>query len=163
VVVAPGKQFHSQAVSQRFWRWWEQLSAEHRPYLLRGDCAFGNENFMVGCELPEHLQRYLFRMRLSRGCVRLIEKLSGKGGWKDCGHGWQGMEDQLRLQGWSRQRRVIVLRRRASAPENQLTDGSEKLLLEVEAGETYEYVMLVTNTDWDLVGLGGLYRQRADK
>ena len=35
-------------------------------------------------------------------------------------------------------------------------------MLEVEAGETYEYVMLVTNTDWDLVGLGGLYRQRAD-
>jgi hypothetical protein len=162
VVVAPGKQFHSQAVSQTFWRWWEQLSAEQRPYLLRGDCAFGNENFMVGCELPEHLQPYLFRMRLSRGCVRLIERLSGKGGWKDCGQGWQGMEDQLRLQGWSRQRRVIVLRRRVSAPENQLTDGSEKLLLEVEAGETYQYVMLVTNTDWDLVGLGGLYRQRAD-
>src|SRR6202167_2777527 len=47
VVVAPGKQFHSRAVSQKFWEWWERLSARHRPYLLRGDCGFGNENFMV--------------------------------------------------------------------------------------------------------------------
>jgi hypothetical protein len=162
VVVAPGKQFHSQAVGQTFWRWWEQLSAEQRPYLLRGDCAFGNENFLVECELPERRQPYLFRMRLSRGCVRLIEKLSGKGGWKDCGQDWEGIEDQLRLQGWSRPRRVVVLRRRIRVPERQLTEGSQELLLEVAAGETYEYVMLVTNTDWDLVGLGGLYRQRAD-
>ena len=48
VVVAPGKQFHSRAVSQRFWQWWEKLSAQHRPYLLRGDCGFGNENFLSG-------------------------------------------------------------------------------------------------------------------
>ena len=28
--------------------------------------------------------------------------------------------------------------------------------------EPYEYVVLVTNTDWDLVGLARLYRERAD-
>ena len=106
VVVAPGKQFHSRAVSQKFWEWWERLSAQHRPYLLRGDCGFGNENFMVECERLNRQQRYLFRLRLSRGGVRLIEKLSGQGGWKDCGQGWHGMEDQLRLQGWSCPRRV---------------------------------------------------------
>jgi hypothetical protein len=50
VVVAPGKQFHSRAVSQTFWECWEKLSPQHRPYLLRGDCGFGNENFMVECE-----------------------------------------------------------------------------------------------------------------
>jgi hypothetical protein len=31
VVVATGKQFHSRAVSQTFWQWWEQLPAEQRP------------------------------------------------------------------------------------------------------------------------------------
>ena len=68
VVVAPGKQFHSRAVSQRFWQWWEQWPATHRPRLLRGDGAFGNENFMTECEGPPHLQPYLFRLRQSPGC-----------------------------------------------------------------------------------------------
>jgi len=35
-------------------------------------------------------------------------------------------------------------------------------LLEVEPTEPYEYVLLVTNTDWDWVGLARLYRERAD-
>ena len=32
-------------------------------------------------------------------------------GWTDAGHGWQGKPSSLRLVGWSRQRRVILLRR----------------------------------------------------
>jgi hypothetical protein len=68
------------------------LSAQHRPYLLRGDCGFGNENFLVECERLNRQQRYLFRLRLSKGGVRLVEKFNGQGGWKDCGQGWQGME-----------------------------------------------------------------------
>jgi len=162
VVVTPGKQFHSRAVCETFWRWWELLSARQRPYLLRGDCAFGNQNFMVECESPHRRQPYLFRLRLSRGCVRLIEKLSRQGGWKECGHGWQGMEAPLCLHGWSRPRRVIVLRRRVHRAERQLTDGSQARLLEVEAEDPYEYVVLVTNTNWDLTGLAQLYRERAD-
>ncbi|MCP4283536.1 MAG: transposase, partial [Gammaproteobacteria bacterium] len=31
--------------------------------------------------------------------------------WFDAGQGWQGAETTLRLQGWSRERRVVVLRR----------------------------------------------------
>ena len=147
VVVAPGKQFHSRAVSQRFWQWWEQLSAAQRPRLLRGDCGFGNENFMADCECPQHLQPYVFRLRQSRGCTQLIEQLSRQGGWQDCGQGWQAREQPLALQGWSRKRRVIVLRRRVQRPERELTDGSAALLLEVAASEPYEYVLLVTNTD----------------
>jgi hypothetical protein len=32
--------------------------------------------------------------------------------WADAGQGWQGKETTLRLQGWSRQRRIILLRRK---------------------------------------------------
>jgi hypothetical protein len=32
-------------------------------------------------------------------------------GWVDAGQGWQGRDGQLKLDGWSRSRRVIVLRR----------------------------------------------------
>jgi DDE family transposase len=162
VVVAPGKQFHSRAVSQKFWEWWERLPARHRPYLLRGDCGFGNENFMVECEQLRRLQRYLFRLRISRRGRRLIEQLNGQGGWKDCGQGWQGREDELRLQGWSRPRRVIVLRRPVSRPDKELAEGPEALLLEVAASDPYEYVLLVTNADWEVAGLAQLYRERAD-
>jgi hypothetical protein len=160
VVVTPGKQFHSRAVGETFWRWWERLTVAQRPYLLRGDCAFGNENFLVACETRH--QRYLFRLRLSRGGVRLIEKLSRQGGWTECGQGWQGLEAPLQLQGWSYARRVVVLRRHIQRAEKQLTEGSERPLLEVEAADPYEYVMLVTNTDWDRAGLAQLYRERAD-
>jgi hypothetical protein len=162
VVVAPGKQFHSRAVSQRFWQWWQELSANQRPQLLRGDCGFGNENFMAECESPQHRQPYLFRLRQSRGCRQLIEKLSRQGSWNHCGQGWQAREHQLALQGWSRQRRVIVLRRRVQRPQRELSDANQAPLLEVEPTEPYEYVLLVTNTDWDWVGLARLYRERAD-
>jgi hypothetical protein len=138
------------------------LSANQRPQLLRGDCGFGNENFMAECESPQHRQPYLFRLRQSRGCRQLIEKLSRQGSWNHCGQGWQAREHQLALQGWSRQRRVIVLRRRVQRPQRELSDANQAPLLEVEPTEPYEYVLLVTNTDWDWVGLARLYRERAD-
>lgn len=164
VVVSPGKQFHGRAVSQTFWRWWEELSPSQRPHLLRGDCAFGNENFLCGCEQPEHQQQYLFRLRLTRGGQALIRKLSHRGGWKDCGQGWHGQEDQLLLQGWSRKRRVIVLRRRIEPSQPQLPAAvpAQAELMQVVADEPYEYVLLVTNGPWDLSGLAQLYRDRAD-
>jgi hypothetical protein len=161
VVVAPGKQFHSRAVSQTFWPWWERLPAACRPKLLRADCSFGNEHFLLDCE--SHHQPYLFRLRQSRGGQRLIEWLSRQGSWRDCGAGWQGREDSLRLQGWSRSRRVIVLRRRTSSPAVQeLTEGAQPELVQVAVVEPYEYMLLVTNTDWELAGLARLYRERAD-
>lgn len=161
VVVAPGKQFHSRAVSQTFWPWWEKLPVKCRPQLVRADCNFGNENFLLECEC--HSQPYLFRLRQSRGAQRLLARLSRQADWQDCGEGWQGKEATLRLHGWSRTRRVAVLRRRAAAPvRKELGEGSQPALLSVAAAEPYEYTLLVTNTDWSLVGLGRLYRERAD-
>ena len=86
VVVAPGKAFHSQAVRASLWSWWETLPPACRPHLLRMDCGFGNEGFLVGCE--ERRQNYLARVRLTRGVQQLIRALSGRGGWKSCGACW---------------------------------------------------------------------------
>ena len=36
--------------------------------------------------------------------------------WSDAGQGWQGKETNLRLIGWSRQRRVVLLRRQFNRP-----------------------------------------------
>lgn len=88
VVVAPGKQFHSQAVSPGLWSWWERLDPGCRPHLMRMDCAFGNEGFLVGCE--QRQQKYLSRLRLTKGVQEILRAVSGKGGWQDCGSGWEG-------------------------------------------------------------------------
>jgi hypothetical protein len=37
--------------------------------------------------------------------------------WRDCGDGWQSIEARLRLSGWSKERRVVLVRETpASAP-----------------------------------------------
>jgi hypothetical protein len=163
VVVAPGKQAHSAAVSPGLWRWWAELPAACRPTLMRGDCGFGNEGFLVDCE--QRTQRYLCRLRLTQGIKQLIGALSRLGGWRDCGTGWQGLEGQVRLNGWSRSRRVIVLRRvraPATGPQLEAASGGQPVLVEAGAQESYEYTVLVSNTDWELLTLARLYRERAD-
>jgi hypothetical protein len=76
---------------------------------LRGDCGFGNEGVMREAEargLP-----YLFKLRLTKNVLRMIEKLSGPE-WVNAGQGFWAKESAVRLEGWSRQRRTIVLRQR---------------------------------------------------
>ncbi len=165
VVVAPGKRFHSQAVRQSLWSWWEQLPPECRPELMRFDCGMGQENFLVGCE--ERSQKYLSRLRLSKGVKELIRALSGQGGWKKCEAGWEGVEGSLQLKAWSRKRRVVLLRRLAAEPPAspralEPTASAAGELVLVEAQATYEYTVLVTNTELEILSLARLYRERAD-
>src|SRR5207248_2323994 len=82
--------------------------------------------------------------------------------------GWQGKETNLRLMGWSRQRRVVLLRRQFDRPLALLdrTDPGQPLLgfAEVLGGkrEVWEYAALVTSLDSEILTLGQLYRDRAD-
>ena len=55
---------------------------------------------------------YLFKLRLTANVKRMIEKLASARAWVDAGQGFEAKESEVRLVGWSRQRRVIVLRRR---------------------------------------------------
>ena len=80
------------------------------PTLLRGDNGFGNENIMRAVEQRE--LAYLFKLRLTANVKRAIARLSGQTDWVEAGQGWQAKETVVRLVGWSRQRRIIVLRRR---------------------------------------------------
>jgi hypothetical protein len=163
VVVAPGKQFHSQAVRPGLWRWWERLSAPCRPHLLRADCAFGNEGFLRECE--ERDQKYLSRLRLTKGVKELMGAMGRQGAWQPCGDGWEGREGQLRLKGWSCSRRVVVVRRPVSSDSSCQLEGPsgwQPELVVVESQPAYEYVVLVTNTDLELRSLARLYRERAD-
>ena len=55
---------------------------------------------------------YLFRLRMTENVRRSLERAMRQSDWADAGQGWQGKETTLRLVGWSRQRRVILLRRK---------------------------------------------------
>jgi len=143
----------------------EGLAPEERPALARGDNAFGNEGVMG--EMEEIGQRYLFKLRQTAGVKRLIERQWQQGEWQDVGQGFDAVESELRLTGWSRSRRVVVLRRRIkdnlvaeTSNENQqqalhFIDSSDKV-------KVWEYAVLVTNADYALEAFGQLYRDRAD-
>ena len=87
--------------------------------------------------------------------------------WHDAGVGWQGKEGELRLQGWSWQRRIVILRRRS---ERSLAlverDAKGQLALgfaEIDAGrEVWEYAVLVTSLSYEILSIGQRYRDRAD-
>ena len=91
------------------WAFLDRLPRDLWPALLRGDGSFGNEGVMREAEarrLP-----YLFKLRLTRNVRRMIEKLSGRE-WVNAGQGFWAKESAVRLEGWSRERRALVLRRR---------------------------------------------------
>src|SRR5208283_4697661 len=133
--------------------------------LLRGDRGFGNEEIMREAEarrLP-----YLLKLRLTANVKRMIEKLASAREWVDAGQGFEAKESEVRLTGWSRKRRVIVLRRRLKdAVGLSLSDeGGAPRLAFVEIGEAtgiYEYSVLATSLDEDTEAFGQLYRDRGD-
>ena len=165
VEVQSGKACAAKHSLPRLRRLIERLTPEERPTLVRGDNAFGNERVML--EMEEIRQRYLFKLRQTTGVKRLIERQWQQGEWQNVGQGFDAVESELRLTGWTRARRVVVLRRRVKGSlavetndESQqqtlhFIDGSEKAKL-------WEYAVLVTNADYPLEAMGQLYRDRAD-
>ncbi len=110
---------------------------------------------------------YLFKLRLTANVKRMIERLSTQSAWTNAGQGFEAKESLVRLEGWSRQRRAIVLRRRVKgALAASLSDdhGQQKLsFVEVGANaEVYEYSVLATSLDEELSAFGQLYRDRGD-
>ena len=146
------------------WAWLDTLPKEERPTLLRGDIAYGNEGVL--CEAEARDQDYLSKLKLTSNVKRMIKKLFQQGLWEDAGQGWEGIEHTLALSGWSRVRRVVVLRRKLTG-EMLLTekDAAQGTFAFIE-GEVptarYEYAVLVTSTTHPILTLAQLYRDRAD-
>jgi hypothetical protein len=166
VEVTPGNEHASKYAAPGLWAVLDRIPRDCWPAFLRGDSGFGTEAIMSEAErrgLP-----YLFKLRLTANVKKLIKKTFSKKGWSDAGQGWEGREDTLRLEGWSRQRRVVILRRRLKEgltvagrdQEGQLALG----FVEIEAqSEVYEYGVLATSLEEpEALTLAQLYRDRAD-
>jgi hypothetical protein len=143
----------------------DHLGPGRRPTLLRGDKSWGIERVMARAEQND--LAYLFRLRMTVNVKRDLERAMRHSDWADAGQGWQGKETTLRLLGWSRQRRVILLRRKLArdlAITEQANPAQPRLTF-AEIGPdkaVWEYAALVTSLDREILTLGQLYRDRAD-
>jgi hypothetical protein len=169
VDVQAGNLVASQYAQEALWGWLESRPRTNWPTFLRGDIAHGNERMMSGAE--QRGLAYLFKLRQSQGVERLIARLARRGaraGWQPAGQGWEGVESRLQLQGWTRERRVVVLRRKLKQRPAQAAPPSAQLtlpgcVLEHKGGDWYEHAVLVTNwAEPELLALAQAYRDRGD-
>lgn len=167
VEVKAGNEHASAHSAPALWGLLDRLGRDRWPWLLRGDADFGTERIMSRAE--QEGMPYLFKLRSTRNVKRLIEKAMGEADWTAAGQGWQGKASTLRLQGWSRHRRVVILRRRLPR-EVLVTDqpGGPAPQLALSFAEVtedravYEYAVLVTALDLEVLSVAQLYRDRAD-
>ena len=159
------------------------VSPNQKPRMVRGDCGFGNEATLALVE--SHGIDYLFRLRQTANVKKLIARTFFKEGWQAAGCGYEAFEAHaanpehadvaaLKLSGWSKSRRVVILRRRIADKEGTvlvLDEANEQLTFLDDAINAtnplklYEYVVLVTSLGregFDLRAIAQLYRDRAD-
>jgi hypothetical protein len=165
VEVQPGHQHTPKHSAPDLWALLDRLGPGRQPALLRGDNAWGVEDVMRDAE--QRRLPYLFRPRLTANVTRAIERAMAAGQWHPAGRGWEGQAIELRLHGWSRQRRVVLLRRKLDRPlaiTEQDDDGQQRLsFATVDPREkVWEFGALVTSMDAEILTLGQLYRDRAD-
>src|SRR5271165_6291187 len=165
VDVCAGDEHTSRHGAPSLWALLDRLPRDLWPALLRGDCGFGNEGIMRDAEARG--LAFLFKLRLTANVKRMIEKLAGAREWVCAGQGFEAKESAVRLTGWSRSRRVIVLGRRVKGALglSQIGDAGAPQLSFAEIGvatELYEYSVLVTSLDEDTEAFGQLYRDRGD-
>jgi len=114
VEVQPGNQTASQYAQPGLWAWLDRQPRPHWPRLLRGDVSWGTERMMQ--EAEQRQLPYLFKLRQSPNVKKHVAQVLSQQGWQAAGGGWQGVTSERQLSGWSRARRIVVLRRLVRDP-----------------------------------------------
>ena len=176
VEVHPGKEHAAPHGMPGFWSMLEGLSRDRWPTFVRGDCGYGSEKIMNGFEargLP-----YLLKLRHTTKVKALVcDLLRQCDGWQDCGEGWEAAEATIKLGGWTRERRVVIVREApATAPVGEQKRrrrdpfelcGSQGERLEDQSVATWSGRIAVLITSLDKVAYPTLcmpkqYRDRGD-
>jgi hypothetical protein len=165
VDVLSGDEYNVAHATDGLWTLLDHLGPTRRPALLRGDKSWGIERVMARAEQND--LAYLLRLRMTTKVKRSLERAMQQADWSDAGQGWQGKETSLRLSGWSRHRRIILLRRKLARDLalTEQTNPAQRRLGFAEVGPdqaVWEYAALVTSLDCEICTLGQLYRDRAD-
>lgn len=161
VEVEDGNKTSGKHVSVGLWRLLDRMHKKLWPVFIRGDVSFGTEAIMH--EAEERNLHYLTKLRLTTNVKKLINRLIARGEWVDAGQGFRGAETTLCLTGWSKSRRVIILKR-PIAGEILLSDDQLNLaFIETEDGiRKYEYQVLVTSLTDEILTIAQHYRDRGD-
>ena len=171
VQVNSGKQHTSVHAKAALGRLLDELSDgpdSRRPALVRCDSGYGNEGILL--ELERREQPYLLRLRQTANVQRLVAQQFARQDWSLADNqGCQMAEDWLQLHGWSRQRRVVIVRQRlrGGIARERRIDGKQLQLdlagpSVLEGERLWEYAVMVTDVKYPLEAIGQLYRDRAD-
>lgn len=165
VEVQPGNQGSSLYSRPQLFAFIDQLSPEEQPAFLRGDSGFGNEGTIV--EAEERQIDYLFKLRQTKKVKQLIQALFTQAEWTNAGKNWEGTQSRLPLSGWSKERRVIVLRRESKGEIllEKTTQDSQQTLFYIDPltpFKKYEYAVLVTSLSDEILTIAQHYRDRSD-
>ena len=138
---------------------WLHPTIRQRLWLNRGDVGFGQEAIMAWHEAAGQTRpKYLFKLKLTNNVRRAIARVP----WPQ----WAGAptvgcqqlaETTVRLHGWSRERRIIILR--TLKPTNP---SPQDLFWETPEDEVAVFVTNLERTDATLDQVALLYAQRAD-
>jgi hypothetical protein len=166
VEVQPGNQSAASYSAPDLWALLDRIPQSNWPKFIRGDSAFGTDGVMNKAE--EKKIPYLFKLKSTNNVKRLIEKLMINQDWEPAGQGWEGQEALLKLMGWKKERRVIVLRKSVSKDVVALSENSNTNQLEMRFAEAngkmrvYEYAVLITSLSDEIITIAQHYRDRAD-
>ena len=169
VEVQPGNQTAATFAQSRLWSILDSLPKNTWPQFIRGDCSWGNETIIQ--EAENRGVSYLFKLKQSKNVKRLVEEVFSREDWVVAGQGWEGVNAELQLMGWTHARRVVVLRRKVSKETvvvNQKKDKKQVSQMEfafMEVGTPvvqYEFAVLVTSLDDEIMTLAQHYRDRGD-
>ena len=168
VEVQAGNQTAASLAQPELWSMLDGMPRSSHPRFLRGDCNWGSERAMEGAE--QRGIAYLFKLKQSANVKKLSARLFGNEQWVNAGQQWQGLDTELRLSGWRKTRRVVVLRRplRAgvAAEKKSKKKATKQLTLDLpEAayrGVLYEYAVLVTSLKDEVLTIAQHYRDRGD-
>ena len=166
VEVQPGNQSQSSYSAPGLLSLLDRLPASSRPTFVRGDCDWGSGPIMDA--LDEKDQPFLFKIKKSKKVKELIYKHHCLGKWKHFKEGWEAKEDLLQCDSWSKSRRAVVVRRCINKDNTLLIEKkspvqqSLALVEEPEEIKLYEYSVLVTSLESDLIAIVQHYRDRAE-
>lgn len=171
--VHPGNEHHSKYGLDNLVEFITGLDKGLRPSLVRGDCGYGNERWMA--QLESIGQAYLFKLRLTKKVKSYIYQLECGNTFEPITDGWEYVQGQLRLEGWSCERKLGVFRRPVKKPQHthavaRLPCGDDSQLdmfeqadIVIDEQVNYRYMVLVGHQVSVVDKLwGGLYLDRSD-
>ncbi len=162
--VQGGKAHGACHMAPKLWGWVDALPANCKPALVRGDIGFGNEGYLCAVEARE--LPHLFKIKMSKKVQALLRKLVTHQGqtWTPTPGGWQAIDTSLKLNGWSRERRVVVMRRAipVNARRQRKAPGWLLNLEEPVSTASWEYAVVVCSATLPLDAVPTLYAERAD-